>query len=242
MSRTAWVLVPEGRLSAGATTVELDAGETRHLTTALRGGPGDPVVLLDGDGWVGRGSVESMRKGRARVTIAEASRQPHSDEPPVTLAVGILHGQAMDWALQKAVEIGVRRFVPVLSEHVQLSRKAALGRAGHWRRVSLQALKQCQRPWAMEVEAVRTMPELVDGLPAGLVADPGGRSLAQLGLDGAETVLVGPEGGLARHELDRLDAAGWRRLRLGPHVLRAETAAVVGAAVVLDALRGGAAG
>lgn len=236
MSRQPWVLAPEGSL-CDAKTVELDAEETRHLQTALRCGPGDLVTMIDGAGWLASGEVSRIRKGLALVEVRDREQRSLPDGPAVILAVAVLHGQAMDWAIQKAVEIGVRRFAPVMTEHVQLSTRAAERRVGHWRRVAIQALKQCQRPWAMAVDDLRSLFELTEEVPDGLVADPAGDPLVGMPGCGEPTLLVGPEGGLAHAELERLDAAGWRRVWLGPHVLRAETAAVVGAALVLDALR-----
>ncbi len=228
-----WLLVDEVPESGGP--VPLPPGEARHALAVLRLADGAPVVVADGRGRTGRGALRRAGRGAAAVEVVRVTRHPEPG-PGVTVALGVLHTRAMDWAVQKAVEVGAARLVPVLSERAQLGAPAARGRLGHWRRVARQALKQCRRPWAMEVAEPATLDALLAGGP-GIVADAGGAAPAELGVRLPVTLLVGPEGGLAPAELGALEGAGWRRVRLAPHTLRAETAAVVGAAV-LAALHG----
>jgi 16S rRNA (uracil1498-N3)-methyltransferase len=144
----------------------------------------------------------------------------------------------MDWAIQKAVEVGVDRLVPVLAERCQGGTGVDSGRRVHWQRVATQACKQCRRAWAMELAGWCTLDTLLgEGFPeGGVVADRDGPSLSQLGEDVPSTMLVGPEGGFSDREQQLIERCGWIPVRLGPHVLRAETAAVVGAALLLERL------
>ncbi|MCW8985540.1 MAG: RsmE family RNA methyltransferase, partial [Thermoanaerobaculales bacterium] len=104
----------------------------------------------------------------------------------------------------------------------------------HWRRIALQALKQCRRPWAMDVGNVVRLAELVEGSEeAGVVADCEGISIGELPEGAGALLVVGPEGGFTSEESELFDRRGWPRLRLGPHILRAETAAVVGGAMMV---------
>ncbi len=225
-----WLLAESLPAEPGA-VVELDPAEARHGAAVLRLAPGDPVVLADGRGGLARGTVASAGKGRLAVTVERVERAlPPS--PGVTLALAVLHTQAMDWAVQKAVETGAERLVPLLTERTQLGRKAASGRLGHWRRIARQALKQCRRPWAMDIAEPTTLDDLAATAPPGFVADAGGRSPFTVPVDAPLTLIVGPEGGLTPAELSRLTAAGHTPLRLGPHTLRAETAATLGTALL----------
>jgi 16S rRNA (uracil1498-N3)-methyltransferase len=214
--------------------VELDPAEARHALGPLRLRQGDRVVLIDGAGGIADGRLLRARRGRAEIEIVGIDRVAVPDPGPV-LAVGVLAGAAMDLVIQKAVELGVERVVPVCCARSQHGPERANTRAGHWRRVGLQALKQCHRPWAMAVDPAVTLAELVDGpwSAIGIVADPEGgpaRTIAS----GRRCLLVGPEGGFVADERRRLADAGWPGLRLGPHVLRAETAAIAGAAVLVS--------
>jgi 16S rRNA (uracil1498-N3)-methyltransferase len=137
----------------------------------------------------------------------------------------------MDWAVQKCVELGVHRFLPVVAERSQVRLRAAEGRLHHWRRLSRQALKQCRRAHAMAVEPPTSVAALAPA--GGVLADPGGLRAADLPAE-CRLLLIGPEGGLSPTEEELLAASRWARLRLGPHTLRAETAAVVGAALLLN--------
>ncbi len=242
MTAAPWLLVARGVLGAGSSVV-LDGGEARHLRTSLRRGSGDRVVLADGAGGVAEGMVSRAKRGTVEVAIQSVSSVPPPGPAQVELAVAVLHGQAMDWAIQKAVELAVGRFIPVLSQRCQLSRQAAVGRLGHWRRVACQALKQCHRPWAMELESPQPLADLV-GAGEGrtvVIADPDGIPIAQLALAAEPApvrLVIGPEGGFSAAENQQLTATAWPRLCLGQHILRAETAALAGATLLTQRLRG----
>jgi 16S rRNA (uracil1498-N3)-methyltransferase len=114
-------------------------------------------------------------------------------------------------------------------------------RGDHWRRISLQAIKQCRRSWAMEVGEGLSPSELVAQTRAecGVLAVRAGAGAAALRPAPERVLAVGPEGGFSAAEESLFAVAGWQRLSLGPHVLRAETAAVVGAAVLVGRETGG---
>jgi len=229
-----WLLAHPGELEVGETVV-LDDQEARHALTALRLQAGAEVILADGRGGVARAVLTSVGRPRTAAEVVSVNTVPADSGSGVVLALGVIHSQAMDWAVQKAVEIGVCSLVPVVTERVQLPWKAVAGRLGHWQRIARQALKQCRRPWAMAVDGPTNLADLVAarGEAGGVVADPSGERLDTLAEGTPGYLLVGPEGGLTESERSSLPAEVWIRLRLGPHVLRADTAAVVGAAFLV---------
>jgi len=227
-----WLLVPPGTLVPGQ--MELEPGEARHLRSVLRRPPGAAVVLTDGRGARGRGVVRSVKRGRVVVSVESVEYEEGPGEAGLTVALGVLHGQAMDSAIARAVELGVERFVPVVAERSQGGTAAASRRRAHWERVAAQALKQCHRVWGMELAEPVTLRGLLEGTAGapGIVADPEGLAPASVGGATGRVLLIGPEGGFTGKERERIARAGWTPLRLGAHVLRAETALVAGVAVL----------
>jgi 16S rRNA (uracil1498-N3)-methyltransferase len=239
VKRAPWLLAPTGELEVGSRVV-LDATETRHAVGALRLRSGDPVVLIDGEGRVATATLGLQGKKTAEAVVdgLECHTRPVFR---LTLAVAVLAGPAMDMVVQKAVELGVGALVPVCCDRAQFGLKRAVARSDHWLRISRQALKQCRRAWSMKVSEPLLLDDLVTrvGADRGVVADPDGRSVVDLTLGGDPVLLVGPEGGFAPREEEILKCVGWPKVGLGQHILRAETAAIAGAAVLMTGCCGG---
>jgi len=236
MKEPPWLLVPPETLEEGG-EIPLEPGEARHVAGPLRRTVGDDVVLTDGRGTIAPARLVRVDRSGVTVRVEAPVRQyPAVDGP--TVALGVLDSRAMDWAVQKAVEVGVRRFVPVICRRSQASVRRAALRSDHWRRIARQALKQCHRAWEMTIETPIPIDSVVGGdLGTGLIADPSGPDLFKGPVNGAATLIVGPEGGLTPEEIDGLQSAGWSPASLGKFVLRAETALVVGAAFLAAVCR-----
>jgi len=236
MKSPPWLLVTSDLQPAVGQAVDLDEAEARHAAGPLRRRPGDRVVLVDGEGLVAQAVIRVVEKKRIEAEVLEVC----NSEPPrgegVSVALPVIGNQAMDWAIQKLVEVGARRVVPVLTERTQAGGRAAAERSIHWRRVALQALKQCRRPWAMVVADLCQLDEVVDGEHSRggvVVAHPDGVAAVDLPAAEGRLLVVGPEGGFSPVE-DRLFLdRECPRIRLGVHTLRTETAAVVGAAMLV---------
>ncbi|WP_295430881.1 16S rRNA (uracil(1498)-N(3))-methyltransferase [uncultured Thiodictyon sp.] len=224
------------------TELRLPEGPARHLSQVLRLGPGDGLACFNGDGRDRAAQVVAV--GRLGVVLAIGAAGAVEPEPVlrVFLGLGISRGERMDYAIQKAVELGVAGLWPLFTERsmVQLQGERLQRRLEHWRGVSIGACEQSGR---------RRLPALADALPLAqwlAAAAPGAllldprvpQALAQWAPPGPDvTLLVGPEGGLSPRELDLARRHGVVGVRLGPRILRAETAPLA-ALAVLQALWG----
>lgn len=218
--------VGEG-LAAGA-TLELPAPAMRHVA-ALRLRDGDMVTLFDGQG--GEWSATLLRVGRDRASARLLAWHDLERESPltVTLALGISSGERMDFAIQKATELGVNVVRPIatLRSVVRLKEERAERRIAHWRGVAIAACEQCGRNRVPVIEPVLPLLDFV-ALPAAgariLLSPEADKSMQDLTPATTVTLLIGAEGGLTPEE--RADALhyGYVAIRFGPRVLRSETA------------------
>ena len=232
----------DGPLAPGA-EVLLPEEVANHLLRVLRLSPGDACVLFNGDGhdYEARLLAADKRQARAQVLTARAV----ATESPlrITLLQGIARGEKMDFILQKATELGVARVLPVESERseVKLAGARADKRLAHWRQVVIAACEQSGRARVPEVlppQPLTSAAALREG--QGFLLDPqADMTLAVLRDTGllACTLAIGPEGGWSPRDRQVLAAAGFTGLRLGPRVLRTETAGLA-AIAALQALAG----
>jgi 16S rRNA (uracil1498-N3)-methyltransferase len=224
-------------LAVGA-RVTLPAEASAYLVRVLRLRPGDPCVLFNGDGHDYPARVIASGKRDSEVEVLAA--QPVHNESPlqILLLQGIARGEKMDWVLQKATELGVAGFVPVSSDRseVRLDDARAAKRVAHWQGVVTAACSQCGRARVPPVAAPRPLAQALDALPGGarFLLDPtAGETIATVaGVGGACVLAVGPEGGWSAQDRGQLQAAGFEGLRLGPRILRTETAGIAAIAAL----------
>ncbi|HSO08007.1 MAG TPA: 16S rRNA (uracil(1498)-N(3))-methyltransferase [Pelomicrobium sp.] len=230
-------------LVIGRRRVALPAAAAHHAARVLRLKAGDPVTLFDGRG--GEWEASIARIDPRGVEVEAGTPRPSAAEPPlrVTLAQGLCAQDKMDWVVQKAVELGVTAIQPVAAERsvIRLSAERAERRQRHWQAVVVAACEQSGRNVIPEVAPVRTLAQWLDVLDAApdrgglrLTLSPhAGVPMAALGNGlAAASLLVGPEGGLSEREVAMAAAAGFRAARLGPRVLRTETAALAALAAM----------
>ena len=229
-------------LSPGA-HIELPEPVARHAVRVLRLPPGAPMVLFDGRG--GEYLAHIQRIERERVVAELASWQDVERESPlaVTLVQALQAGEKMDFTIQKAVELGVRDIVPVESRRsvLRLSGDRAAKRVAHWQGVAASACEQCGRN---QVPLVAPLEKLENWLarPADaslrlMLAPDADEALVDLPPASAVQLLIGAEGGLDPQEVLAAKQAGFRPVRMGPRVLRTETAGLA-ALAILQALWG----
>ncbi|HKU62522.1 MAG TPA: RsmE family RNA methyltransferase [Gemmatimonadales bacterium] len=230
------VLLPAGVAGEGA-RCGVSEEESHHLRVR-RAEAGELVELRDGAGLVGTGRLASARGGW-EVEVVQARREARP--AALTLAVGAGDRDRFAWLVEKAVELGVTRVVPLETERTAgVASRLRAGQIDKLRRVAVEALKQCGAAWACEISEPMSLDRFVAQAPEGArwLADAGGEAAAALDAAPA-TIVVGPEGGLTPDEMARLGAAGYRSLVLGPFTLRFETAALAAAAFVAAARRRG---
>ena len=230
---------PLGEASLDRPQARLDGPEAHHLIHVMRLSVGEEILLFDGSGVECRARIE--RLGRSDVELALLSREIVDRELPfsLTLAVALPKGDRQKWLVEKAVELGVTRLVPLMTKR---SVARPVGKAlERLRRAVIEASKQCGRNRLMEIAEPVQCSELFGQVVApsiALLAHPGTAddsatpaTLAPRLTPGADVVVVvGPEGGLTDEEVDAALAAGWQPLDLGSRILRIETAALAIAA------------
>jgi len=215
--------------------VSVGGDEARHAVTVARVRVGERIAIGDGSGFLVWGAVVTATPSEVAIEVDEVRHDPEP-EPPLWLAQALAKGDRDELAIQAATELGAAGVIPWAAER-SVSRwegaKAAKGRE-RWSSIVREASKQAIRSRVPDVAALASTDELA-ALPGRLlVLDPlGDVALTELPLDGQRvTLVVGPEGGIAPREFDALTAAGARRVRLGPEVLRTSTAGPAALAVL----------
>jgi 16S rRNA (uracil1498-N3)-methyltransferase len=210
-----------------------------HLAHVLRLAPGDVLVVFDGRGLEYPATIERIAKSGVTLRVTEPHAVSRESPLAVTLAQGISSGERMDYTVQKAVELGVAAIQPLATERsvVRLSGERAVKRVAHWHGIAVAACEQSGRNAVPSVHPIASVAAWLAQAPPDvlkLTLSPGAAStLHELERPQCAVVLlVGPEGGLSPREQDDARAAGFTALRLGPRVLRTETAALAALAAM----------
>lgn len=218
--------------------VELTGTAGHYLTRVLRLSEGDPVTLFNGDGHDYSAVITGVMPQLVQVRIMNSSLPGNESPLKITLVQAISRGERMDYALQKATELGVYRIQPLISQRVgvRLDASRQAKRLKHWQGVVISACEQSGRAFVPEV---RTPLSITDWLSESdksqrLVLDPFANSkLPDLSVEGdALHLLVGPEGGFTDDEIKEIRANDVVAVSLGPRVLRTETAGLAAIAVL----------
>jgi len=217
--------------------VLLDEGAARHLTQVLRLKSGAEIVLFDGSGHDYAASLLSAGRRECVAKVGECLGEEALPPLHLHLAIGISRGERMDFSIQKAVELGVSEITPLFSARsmVQLKGERLYNRLEHWRGVIRHACEQSGRSRLPQLHAAVELPRWLDDFQGdGLMLDHRADTpLVDLPPpQGALTLLVGPEGGLSPEERELAQQHRLRGVRMGPRVLRTETAPLAALAVI----------
>ncbi|TLY94764.1 MAG: 16S rRNA (uracil(1498)-N(3))-methyltransferase [Gammaproteobacteria bacterium] len=224
-------------LEAGG-RVTLTDSAARHLTRVLRLRPGQALTLFNGGGGEYAATIEAVHGEKVEVAVGEAQAIERESPLSLTLAQGVSRGERMDFVVQKATELGASSIVPLLTERsvVRLSAPQAARKLEHWRAIAVSACEQSGRNRLPKVLSLIPLADFLtqSGSGSRLLLSPTGSTRIQ---DvptpvSSVTVLIGPEGGLADAEQSAALAAGFTAVRLGPRILRTETAAIAALTVL----------
>lgn len=228
----------DASLQSGA-RIDLPKETVNYLRNVLRLKDGQPLEVFNGRGEISEATLQLARR-EATVRIGDPLASKPERVVPITLLAALAKGEKMDWIVQKAVELGVSDIAPVATERSVLELKGdrADKRAQRWQQIMINACEQCGRNTLPTLQPIRSLDEAVSATeaPVRLVLDPRAeRPLTELREQPRPegvALLVGPEGGLTEDEVATAEGHGFRALTLGPRILRAETAALTGVAVL----------
>ena len=219
----------------------LPEAQTHHVMHVLRLAVGDAVTLFDGRGIEYPAKILHIGKRHAVVRVAGGHQVDRESPLPIILAQGVSSGERMDYTIQKAVELGVIRIQPITSQRsvVRLKDERAEKRVAHWQHVVIAACEQCGRNFVPEVAPLLSFRDWLAQLPADdtsarwMLSPHAERRLAEIARPATGVILLtGPEGGFDGDEVQLAQERGFVALKLGPRVLRTETAALTALAVL----------
>ena len=222
------------------TRLVLPESTANHLARVLRLREGDDCVLFNGDGQDYAARLAAVGKREVSADVLSASTVDNESPLRILLLQGIARGEKMDLILQKATELGVAGVMPVIAERteVKLDAERTAKRMSHWRSVMVSACEQSGRARVPELEQPAALAQAAASMPQDcikLTLDPLGEySLATLPKPGALSIAIaiGPEGGWSPRDREILSAAGFLGLRMGPRILRTETAGLAAIAAL----------
>ena len=221
-------------LQSGTLTLRDEAAH--YLGTVLRARVGQPVTLFNGNDGEFHGEVVAVRKRELDITLATGPVVAPETLLPVHIGLGLSRGERMDYAVQKATELGVTEITPLFTEfsEVKLDTKRSQKRQEHWQKIAISASEQCGRCQVPEVHAPVPLSEWVARMHSTVAflldydGTPGFPAIHQdADITPTIALLIGPEGGISETEKALALDANFNVVRLGPRILRTETAPVV---------------
>lgn len=224
--------------------VRITGAAARHLTRVLRLGPEALVIVLDGAGGAYRAHVEGKGRDGLTAVIEKEVAVPGEPDIQITLVQGLPKADKMNFVVQKATEVGVRRIIPLVADRtvVRLDGERAEKKRERWRRIATSAAAQAFRSRVPEIGPVMRLGAVLEAAaPGALLLFPWEeekqaalKTVLRAGPAAPEVyIFIGPEGGFTEAEAELALAHGAHRVTLGPRLLRTETAGPVVAAIVL---------
>ncbi len=229
----------DAELRSGS-SINLPAESAHYLGTVLRAREGDRVLLFNSRDGEFEAAVTASKKGKVDVELGERVRPPLDADCAslhLHLALGLSRGDRMDYAIQKATELGVSKITPLFTEHGEVKLKAERldNKLRHFQKICVNAAEQCGRLDVPELALPVSVEEFLaqDTEALRMLLEPGGKE--KLKADAAVNsieILIGPEGGFSAKEVEAAERSGCLIMGLGPRVLRTETAPVAALAVL----------
>lgn len=224
---------PKESFSDAKITLSLE--ETRHLRDVLRLRACDKMQVFDGEGNEFLCEIEAISKKETILKIIEKIVPSASESNlALTLAVALLKGEKFDLVIQKAVELGVKKFVPLITKRCDVKLKDAEKKLERWRKIALEACKQSGRATLMQIETPFNFEEFIkisDGEKI-LFSERNGESFSAIKSAEKITAFVGSEGGWEHSEIEFAKSSGVQIITFGGRILRAETAVIAISAIL----------
>jgi 16S rRNA (uracil1498-N3)-methyltransferase len=219
--------------------VELESAPSAHIARAMRMGAGDALTLFNGEGGEYAALIIAVSKKTVTVEVGDFRNIELESPLVIHLGIAISRGDRMDWVIQKATELGVSRVSPLLTQRTEVKLKGdrADKKIQHWRQIGIAACEQCGRNQLPIIEPLQALPEWLAATKGetklvlhhrALHAEP-----TNIGCKPTKvSLLIGPEGGLSDIEIGLAEEAQFQALRLGPRVMRTETAPLAAIAIL----------
>ena len=227
---------PVEQFSDGRVSLSLE--ESRHLRDVLRMKAGEEAHIFDGEGREFLATVASIGNRETLLNVIREIEPPAPESSlDLTLAVTVYKADKLDLVIQKAVELGVSRVAPMVSFRSESTLQASRKRTDRWRKIALEATKQCERARIMEVTDPVTFEHFVKSVApeSGMLlmfSEKDGRGVPERTETKKITALVGPKGGWEDSEIELAEERGFIPVKLGRRIMRAETAAITFAALL----------
>lgn len=210
--------------------LQLPTETTHYVTNVLRLRKGAPLIIFNGQGGEYQAVISELQKKTAILHIGEHSAVERESTLELTLVQAISRPEHMDYTVQKAVELGVSRIIPVISERSPpLDKEKMLKRWQHWQKIVISACEQCGRNRVPQLSLIQPLYQWLTQPIAepSILLDPlASQTLPSLEHPQRVTILIGAEGGLTEEEIGQAKHAGYVGVRLGSRILRTETAAL----------------
>ena len=225
------------QILSNMSVLELELAPSTHIARSLRMQTGDSLTLFNGSGGEFDATLNTV--GKKTVTVSINSHRDTEVESPLEIHLGIAisRGDRMDWVIQKATELGVRSISPLLTERTEVKLKGdrADKKRRHWQQIAIAACEQCGRNRLPEIKAMQGLSQWLEATEADRKFVLHHQGIAQGAtpvLPSCIALLIGPEGGLSPTEISLAEQAAYQALKLGPRVMRTETAPLAAIAIL----------
>ena len=226
-----------GQTLSKNTLLELEPGPSAHIARALRMQPGDNLTLFNGEGGEYAATVKTV--GKKTVSVEAGAHRDNNTESPLAVHLGIAlsRGDRMDWIVQKATELGVQSLSPLLTERIEVKLKGerADKKRLHWQQIAIAACEQCGRNSLPEIKPLQSLTQWLGTTESDRKYVLHHRALGETQHEESPSsiaLLIGPEGGLSPAEITQSEQAGYQSLKLGPRIMRTETAPLAAIAIL----------
>lgn len=224
----------------------LDEDTSKYIARVLRLKPGAPIFIFNEQDGEFEATVTSVERRSTTICLGQACENRTESPIHLTLIQGVSRGERMDYTLQKSTELGVNAIIPLITERsvVKLEEDRATKKHKHWQSILISACEQCGRANIPTITTPATFEEWLEGekkntgdiaqQPTRLVLDPLSTNVLSniMMTDHNVSLLIGPEGGLSPHEISSVKNVGFIPVKIGPRILRTETASIAAIAAI----------